>query len=761
MHERGVAGVSGTPYPSWMLQKSVWPLLISVLLGGMMPGIAEIPVETLRAGATIKSGVLEVKAGGRIFKMINGREVTLTVLPTGHVKLNFPASLPSRTGKSQTKPWVLNSFMTPLSASEQEALATTGIQLPEGTHTFYVYYIDPAKATTVAQLRGKWWEVMMNPETYRNFTAQSEYVMLEVRDSVPRNTSPDVVEVQLPRELETVTWYPQYQETDLRLNLPPGKKFGVSKRVAGIPAERLVGQGTYLQSVYADVNNNRIPWDKTWSTLRAYPKGEIHLPFKGTLSPGQTVSVDKTGLNCVPGDLLSFHQSFTGGLPKDVTATWSIPEKGIVRIDLLNRRKEPVTLEGEFTGKYFGSLEEEAEKLYHGWARRGNITAAEICENGILFEDVERIFRRIYELQVQRDGVKSPDDSSIIGDYFAHLNGYGTGLDWRLGAADQRALFQTSEDARKSKPGEKATAYYTKKAYEYRHRLAAGYLDSIARLLDGVRLYNHIANLEKQYIAMEDRRVGTFGWTALEGVESLVERSGVWQRLPLEGGDLLRVARPECSFEQLKYETFFSLLIGDYYVSWNDNAPYGTDIRNFGLAHIGGPSPSKNQWQAIGATQPVQYDPANPAHPKAAGKGPTWSDGAAPGHNGGFAGAWLLSRIADRIDKSLRYPAFSYSVDGRESPGYFDGDQPVKGTSGTAEVSRFGHGNPGQCNIVNQQEHRKPIVIYGKGTGGACLIVLNPYAGLTQTTTYQLKEGKVPAVRHVGASLGVYLLNGP
>lgn len=721
--------------------------------------MAESPVETLRHGATIKSGVLEITAGGQLFRMINGRNVTLAILPDGKVKLNFPASLPTRTGGNQTKPWVLNSFMTPLAAAEQEALATTGIKLPEGAHTFYVYYIDPAKATTVPQLRAKWWEVMMNPETYRNFTTQAEYVMLEVRDLVPRDAPAGAAEVKVPRELEMTTWYTQYQETGLQLKLPPGKKFGVSKRVAGIPAERLVEQGTHLQTVYADVNNNRIPWDKTWSTLRAYAKGEVRLPFKGALSPGETRSVDKTGLNCAPGDLLSFHQSFTGGLPKDVTATWQIPEKGMVRITLVNKGKESVTLDGEFSGKYFGTLDEEAEKHYHGYARRGNITAAEICENGIVFEDVEKILRKIYELQTLRDGVKTPNDTDIIGDYFAHLNGYGTGLDWRMKPADQRELFQNPENARKSRPGEKPTAYYTKKAWAYRHRMAAGYLDSIARLLDGVRLYNHIANLEKQYIAMDDRRVGTFGWTALEGVESLVERSGIWQRLPLEGGDLLRLSRPECSFEQLKYEAFFSLLIGDYYLSWNDNAPYGTDIKNFGLAHIGGPSPSKNQWQAIGAGQPVQYDPKAAGHPKAEGKGATWSDGAAPGHNGGFAGAWLLSQIADRIDRSLRYPEFSYSMGGKEFTGYFDGNTPVKGTSGTAEVSRFGRGNPGQCNIVNQYEHRKPIVLYGEGTGGACLIVLNPYAGLTETTTYNVKEGAAAAIQHVGASLGVYRLN--
>ncbi len=742
-----------------MLRKSIWLLLIQLLLGGVIPGVAAPPVETLRKGATIQSGVLKMEASGQIFRMINGRNVTLSILPNGHVKLNFPASLPASTGGNQTKPWVMNSFMTPLSAAEQTALSSTGIKLPEGTHTFYIYYIDPGKAISVAQLRENWWEIMMNPETYQNFTANAEYVMLEIRDVVPRESPSAAAEVKLPRELQTVTWYPQYQETDLQLKLPAGKKFGITKRVAGIPAERLVRQGTSLQSAYEDVNNNRIPWKQTWSTLRAYAKGEMRLPFKGTLAPGESLSVEKSGLNCAPGDLLSFHQGFTGGLPKDVTATWHIPEKGIIRIDLANAGKEPAVLDGEFTGKYFGSMDEEVEKLYQGWARRGNITAAEICENGVSFGEVEQIFRKIYELQVLRDGVKTPNDTDILGDYFGHLHGYGTGFGWRLSAAEQRDLFQSSENARKSRPGEPASLYYTNKAYEYRHRLAAGYLDSSARLLDGLRLYDHIANLEKQYIAMENRRVGTFGWTAFEGVESLVERSGIWQRLPMEGGDLLRLARMEGSFEQLKYETFFSLLIGDYYVSWNDNAPYGTDIKNFGLAHIGGPSPSKNQWQAVGASEPVEYDPADPDHPKAVGEGPTWSDGAAPGHNGGFAGAWLLSQIADRIDLSLRYPEFDYSIGGNAYSGYFDGNMPVKGASGTSEVSRFGHGNAGQCNIVNQHEHRKPIVLYGEGTGGTCLIVLNPYAGLGETTTYQLKEGDAPPIQHVGASLGVYRID--
>jgi hypothetical protein len=282
-----------------------------------------------------------------------------------------------------------------------------------------------------------------------------------------------------------------------------------------------------------------------------------------------------------------------------------------------------------------------------------------------------------------------------------------------------------------------------------------GYLDGLAGVLNGVRLYRHIANLEKQYIAMPDRKVCTFGWTAFEGVSCMVEKCATWQRLPMEGGDLIRLSRMEGSFEQLKYETFISLLIGDYYVSWNDNGQMGTNINRFGLAHIGGPEPWKNLWQPTGGKE-VQYDPNNPAHPKSKGTGAGWSDGACPGHNGGFVGAWLMGQIKNRIDKSLRYPVFSYSIGDKTYTGYPDGNAPVKGTMGSSEVSRFGKGNAGQCNIINQEEHKKPIVFFGEGSGGNCLIVINPHAGLTETTTYEIHEGRGHTIRHMGPYLGVY-----
>ena len=141
----------------------------------------------------IRLGVREVQAGDQIFRTINGRDVTITITPTGLVKLSFPETRPSNSGGNQTRAWVMNSYMIPLIPAEREALATTGLRLPEGAYTFYVYYIDPKKTTTVDQLRGNWWEIMMNPETYRNYTADAEYALLEIPGSNAQDDRRDQV----------------------------------------------------------------------------------------------------------------------------------------------------------------------------------------------------------------------------------------------------------------------------------------------------------------------------------------------------------------------------------------------------------------------------------------------------------------------------------------------------------------------------------------------------------------------------------------
>lgn len=598
---------------------------------------------------------------------------------------------------------------------------------------------------------------MGNTQHGHDYVARGEYVVFELLDlKAKQNPSSELTP---PADIQKVAWFPQYQFTTNKLSLPEGKRFGVTKRMAGIPAAQLVAQGTDLQAAYADVNNGVTPYEKTWLTMRAYAKGTVELPYEGTIKSGETVIVEQAGLDCEPGDIISLHKGYSSALPEGIGVSYSISSSGVMRIEIKNSGDENRTLSGgRFQVVYFGSPEQEAYKLYEGCGRKGAIICSEICENGVPFDTVERIYRHIYELQVERDGVTSPNDTTIVSDYFAHLYGYGTEFGWVQTADEKRELLSSPEQARKPSIKDGPSLYYANKAYEYRHRLIGGYLDGVGRLFNGKRIYDHIATMEKQYIAMPDRKVLTFGWTGLEGVDSYFEGHATWQRLPLANGDLIRLARFEGSFELLKYETFSSLLVGDYYVSWNDNAPYETNINGFGLAQMGGAADWKNLWEPFGGKR-VQYDPNDPMQPKAeVGKG-SWGDGVAPGHNGGFVGAWLLSQIKDRIDQSLRFPVFSYSINGKSYSGYFDGDKPVNGSLGNSEVSRFGVSNPGQCNIVNQEEHKKPIVLLGEGHGGRCLIVINPHAGLAETTTYKVRENHVYTVSHTGPYLGVYRLD--
>jgi hypothetical protein len=648
----------------------------------------------------------------------------------------------------------MNSFMAPMQAAEIDALSTTGLDLPEGNHTIYFYWINPHKATTIAQLRANWWEILQNPETFQNHTAQLEYVILEIKN-LRSNPSK---EIKIPNDIQGATWYPQYQETPHKLALPEGKIFGVTKRVAGIPSVQLIAQGQYLQAIYGDVNNNSsIPYNRTWITQRAYHKGQAEIPYQGRLEAGQMVTLEKAELNCRPGDIISIHKGYSKGVPANLRVEYSIPQAGAFRFTITNTSDDAIDIsDGNFYAGYFGSVDEEAQKFYEYSSRRGHVTTSEICENGIPFEYVERIYKRVYELQVERDGVKDVLDTNLIADYFAGMYGYGTDAMAQFSSySERRALLSSPDLAKKAKPNENESLYYSNRAYEYRHRLVSGYLDGVSRLLDATRIYGHIANLEKQYIAMDDRKVLTFGWVGFEGVQSEVEKNATDQRLPLKGGDLIRTSRPEASFEQLKYEAFFSLLIGDFYTLWDDGGIYGTDINNFGLAHIGGASAWKNQWQPTNGEM-AQYDPANPTHPQPIGGQYHWSDSAAPGHNGAFCGAWLLSQAKDLFDKSLSYAKFSYSINNASQPGYFDGSEPVKGLSGTSEVSRFGVANPGQCNIINQEEHRKPIVLVGRGTKGKVAIIIHPHAGLTERVTYRIDDGKLHVIQNTGPAVGLY-----
>ena len=221
------------------------------------------------------------------------------------------------------------------------------------------------------------------------------------------------------------------------------------------------------------------------------------------------------------------------------------------------------------------------------------------------------------------------------------------------------------------------------------YRQVSSWRDGAMQWSNGTTLYQHISTLEQQYLFGDQTKVATVGSTLLPTADNENEVAS---------------APPEISFEMLKSETFFSLLLGDAYI-------YRESVE--------------------GETQ----------------------------ENGVWAGASMLEELEGRFEKSIRYPVFSFEADGVSFPGYYNGTGPALGSRGTAEVSRFGFANAGQRNIVKQLESRRPIVFFTEGESGRSLIVQHPFARSDQKVKYSIYDGSGEyTVEHVGPTLGVYLL---
>lgn len=572
--------------------------------------------------------------------------------------------------------------------------------------------------------------------------------------------------VNYPSSIKSVTWYPQFQETNNSISLPAGKSFGITKRVLGIAPNTIVPtKATHMRTLYGDVNNNAVPYAATWTlttrdTTGAY-LGTAVKQWSGTLTPGQTVTLEVSGLQGVTTStpVSNTYRAYRVNGNNTYFNIFAYPAgDGIIRFDVTNPTGGNVTLNGgEFYAYYFRSVNDIANNVYNYGVRKSTPLYAEMAENGIPYDAVEKIFKRVYELMVEREGVTSPNQTEIYQDYFGHLSGYGTDKQLLYGTESEHiATFASVSAARGS------SLYYKDQgwgaAYTYRNRFVNGYFDGIRQLYGGANIYNTIANIERNYIAMEDRKVGVFGWGDFEGVSGGIESYATDQRLPLPGGDLIRTSRPTGSFSMLQSQAFWSELIGNNFTMWNDGTQYSTDITCWDYAHIGGADPIKTQWQPTGGDATI-YDANNPSHPKRDPNlacGAPWSDSAAPGHNGAFAGTWLYSQIKNRTTE-LYYANFSYTKGGVNTTGYASGNAPVTGAKGNASVSRINNGNAGQHNIIKQWFAKKPIVMEGNGSEGRVVIIQNPFADIMETIIYNVTvNGQVQSISHKGPNLGVY-----
>lgn len=573
--------------------------------------------------------------------------------------------------------------------------------------------------------------------------------------------------VNPPSTLRSATWYPQFQEISGSVNLS-GKRFGITKRIDGIPATNLLTKVTNIRNQYPDVNNGAIPYNNTWSTLRAAEanayKGIAEKSFNQVLTNGQVVTEDITGQSITSNDILAINNfmgfrkngqyHFVNGL----SIVTSVPTNGTVRFVITNNSGGNVDLTNtNLFSYYFRSAQEIAQTIYNNGIRKGTPTFSEFNENGIPFNKIQEIYQALFNIIKAADNtVNVAADTELYGDYFEGLNGYSTDLSFMSANYATLRSYMMSESAARGN-----SLFYTTNSGAFRNRIVGGYFDGIRVMYDGSGIFSQILSMERAFMALNTNKVGVFGWGSFEGVGRALD-GAKWQRLPVQGGDIIRLARAQGSFAMTEQQAFFALFIGNTYVMWNDNTPYNTNINCWDYAYIGGNEPWKTRWQPNGGAE-VQYDASNPTHPvRDPGKQCTspWSDSAAPNLNGAYSGIYLYDQIKTRCNVKIKYAPFNYTDAGGNKTGYASGNNPVLGSKGDASVNTFGNSNYGQYNIVDQVEAGKPLVYEGYGSGGTMVAILNMKAGLTESVTYNITttNNGAQTITHVGPNLGIYTI---
>ncbi len=572
--------------------------------------------------------------------------------------------------------------------------------------------------------------------------------------------------IKVPSNLRSATWYPQFEEISGSVSLPSNKRFGITKRVEGITPATLLQKVTNIRAQYPDVNNGAIPYNNTWVTMRAAEanaiKGIAEKSYNAIISPGQTVTVDITGLSVSNGDILGIN-NFTGlkkngsdFYPSGVTINTSIPTNGTIRFTISNNGSGNADLTNTtLFSYYFRTVQEIAQNSYNYGIRKGTPAYFEFNENGIPFDKVEEIIHEIYNIIKANDPtVLSPADTELYTDYFEGLNGYSTDVSFgstTLNNNDLRNILNSESSARGT------SNYYSTGAFVYRNKFVGGYFDGIRIMFNGAGVFSQIFNIERAFMALSTRKVSIFGWGSFEGIGQAIDGSK-WQRLPLTGGDIIRINRAEGSYTMTETQAFLTLFLANTYVMWNDGEMYGTDINCWSKGSVGGEAPWKTRWQPTGGAE-VEYDENNPSHPKKVCQpgGSRWSDSAADNLNGAYSGVYLYDQIKNRCNTIIKYATFSYADNSGNHTGYISSNSPIQGSKGDGSVSGFNNSNYGQSTIVDIWEKKGPIIYDASGTGGNCIAILNLYAGLTESVTYTITTNSgVQTITHIGPELGIY-----
>lgn len=421
------------------------------------------------------------------------------------------------------------------------------------------------------------------------------------------------------------------------------------------------------------------------------------------------------------------------------------------------------------------------------------VVMTQTMEDGFTVAQAEQTLSNQYQRLVTAFGVTHPNQTNIIADYWdifmesTHIEGLFPKTNSESGLANQytalRAGMSSQTMARKlwdygNRDFSGPETDYTRLGYNaYRNWYIGGYLNGPDRTAEDVRAYQTPYNLEKSILASPDSKVFIYGWPSFEnaGGEQPILGFGDWPRIHFDSpaGDIMLNQLIQAAHATVMEDVFWALLIGNGWIGWDVFHQYSPDINDWYRTGFGETefdrATWKTRWQPQGG-QDYEYEnapqpkpsmielPGSTAHDARRDRFP---ERPCTGEQGGACGAWYYSQIRNSVNNFVEFATFTYSKNGSQVNGYYNGTTPTNGSLGNARVSRQFAPNYGQDNIVRQAENELPIVLHGKGnTGKQCVIIKNKWAGVFETATYLITYlGVVHECTVTGRGLHVFQLD--
>lgn len=677
-------------------------------------------------------GSVKVEGTDQRFSFVEGKDIRVEILPGDKVRLKAARTQRSPDGSRDLKLVVTNGDMAQLKDEEVDKLLA-GVKLPAGDHCFHVWYY----AYDLVVMLERYWELQGQGRD-RSHVGSGENIYLTVQDKV------EVVnerEIKDPPFLRGDSLFPMYHKHGATLELPKDKIYGPTKftreRDGSIDWPAILKAVTHTQ--WSNPLGEYRDADRTWITAQTFPMFTLSVGAHVQLSKGQSTNITLRDSRLKKRMGRSVNKRYDSPSSK-IGVYWHqevVSNDGEINITVT--ANEDVNEGFTFSIPMFDTPENVTNAVFP--VSKEMPTFGEQCENGYPFDLTMECRKILFEKMKERFGVKHPNETYITPDYFDSLYGFRTTAH---SIDSKRKWFLLSKENARHQEGPEnqriMSAFYATGADKFCNRKKSGYMDSEIVSGAGKRIYADILDYCQQVIADPHLKIVRFGWISMEGGQSPLIQKGFWQRLSFPGRyDVLRLVRGEFSYEMNRAAVFFSLLFGNGSVSWHDNAGYGQVKEQWNLAHIGGPSDWKTQTHDKETGAIVNYN-GNP--PRETGKS-GFSDGAAPGCEGEWAGAKLYEAIStkgDRVSKSILVPAFTMNG--------------TRQFTASEYLPQFGKEVIGGSSIVDLWEQKLPVVLVTEGTAGKAVIIKNPFAGPTER--YVVDCGAFGRFEPVGNGLKVF-----